>query len=188
MPSDAFTQRLLKVLQDADELLDAQRQLLSGRRRQWGIGSLNRAVVVMCIAAWEGYVEQVVQDAVEAVRPAAGAPQEMWELLKASAGRATARFHTPNASNVKELLHHSLGLPDVTSAWHWRKCSARRAVQLLNKALEFRHKIAHGVHARPRIPTRYATELISLFRRLGNLTDASISAFLVSTFRIAPPW
>ncbi len=32
MPSNAFTHHLLVHLQDADELLDAQRQLLAGRR------------------------------------------------------------------------------------------------------------------------------------------------------------
>jgi hypothetical protein len=50
MPSTAFTQHLLVLLEDADELNDAHVQQRTGRPgRQWGLGAINRAVVVLCV-------------------------------------------------------------------------------------------------------------------------------------------
>jgi len=76
MSSNAFTNHLLPVLQDADEVLDAQAQLNAAivpapaPGTLWGIGALNRAAVVMLVSAWEAYIEQVAIEAVEALRPA----------------------------------------------------------------------------------------------------------------------
>ncbi len=30
-----------------------------------GLGALNRAVVVMCVSAWESYIEEVVRESIE---------------------------------------------------------------------------------------------------------------------------
>jgi hypothetical protein len=48
MASNAFTQHLEILLHDAEELEAAHRQLRTGLPgRQWGLGALNRAVVVI---------------------------------------------------------------------------------------------------------------------------------------------
>ncbi len=191
MPSTAFTQHLVEWLWDADELLDAQRQLLlhsAQRRRQWGRGSLNRAIVVTCVSAWEAYVEQVVIEAITAMRPAAGSPLGIWAALEASVNSSIRRLHTPNVDNVRGLLATSLGLPDVTIFWSWKNCTRARVLQQLARALQWRHQIAHGVHPRPVIPTKYATGLPKFFLRLGSRTDAGIRDYLVNNFGIAHPW
>lgn len=190
MPSKAFMHHLLVLLEDADELLDAQRKLLAGigRRKRWGRGSLNRAVVVMCVSAWEGYVEQVVIEAVNAIRPAAGASLGMWTVVSKLANHLVGRFHTPDVGNVKKLVNDSLGLADVTSFWSWRGYSVARARKHLSDALKVRHQIAHGTHPRPIIRTRDAIGLIGFFRRLGIRTDSAIRAYLVNALGIASPW
>jgi hypothetical protein len=189
MPSNAFTHHLLVHLQDADELLDAQRQLLAGRRGgQWGIGSLNRAVVVMCVSAWEGYVEQVVLESVAAICPTAGSPMGLWRVLESSANSFIKRFNTPDVGNVKKLIQESLGFADVTVAWSWKNCTTAQARLHLTKALKLRHEIAHGVKHRPAIRTRYATGLPKLFQRLGSRTDMAIRDHLITTFGVVSPW
>jgi hypothetical protein len=189
MPSRAFTDHLLRLLEDADELLRAHRRLRTGRRgRQWGLGSLNRAVVVLSVSAWEAYVEQVVVEAITAIRPAVGAPLGSWSALNASARSSVGRFHNPNVENVRTLISDAVGLPDVTAFWSWRKCTAARACDQLAKALRIRHQIAHGVKPRPVIRSNYATALPPFFRRLGSRTDAGLRDFLVSTLGIANPW
>lgn len=190
MPSKAFTHHLLVLLEDADELLDAQQKLLAGagRRRQWGKGSINRAVVVMCVSAWEGFVEQVVLEAVDTIHPAIGTPLGMWPVLSASARNLVGRFHTPNVDNVKKLINDSLGLADVTSSWSWRGCSAARARKQLADALKLRHQIAHGVRPSPVIPSRDAIGLLRFCRRIGIRTDSAIRHHLVSALGITSPW
>lgn len=193
MPSKALTEHLLVLLKDADELLDAQRKLLKTlvplpRGKQWGIGSLNRAVVVMCVSAWEGYVEQVVLEGIAALRPAASSPPGLWPALEASTRSSVNRFNTPDVGNVRRLIAESLGPPDITVSWTWPRCTSATAQQRLARALKLRHQIAHGIASRPVIPTRYATRLPRFFQLLGRRTDAGIRDYLVTTAGVAAPW
>ncbi len=189
MASNAYTQHLQVLLQDAEDLLNAHARLRTGRAgRQWSLGALNRAVIVLCVSAWEAYVEEVVKEALTAIRPAVGTPLGSWPALNASARSAIGRFNNPNVDQVRALLTESLGLPDITASWSWRNCSAARARQLLAEALALRHQIAHGVSPRPVVHSPYATSLPPFFRRLGTRTDAGIREYLVNVLGIADPW
>ncbi len=189
MPSGAFNQHLVALLKDARELLNAHTQLRTGRAgRQWGLGALNRAVVVMCVSAWEAYVEEVLVEAIDAIRPAPGAAPGSWPVLNASARSLIGRFNNPNVDNVRMLISDSIGLPDIAIWWSWRNCTIEQARERLAEALRFRHQIAHGVNPRPIIHSPYATMLVSFFQRIGSRTDAGIRDFLVNTLGISSPW
>ncbi|MCI0680971.1 MAG: hypothetical protein L0Y71_02605 [Gemmataceae bacterium] len=189
MPSNAFKQHLLVLLGDADELLGAHAGLRTGKPgRQWGLGALNRAVVVICVSAWQAYVQEVTVEAMTTLRPAVGAPLGAWYSLNASTRSSAGRLNTTNVDNVRMLLSHTIGLQDVTASWFWKNCTSDRARQLLAEALTFRHQIAHGVNPSPVIQNAYATWLPTFFRRLGVRTDAGIRDFLVNTLGIANPW
>jgi hypothetical protein len=57
LPSNAFTSHLSQLLRDAVELRGAHARLKTGRRgRQYGLAALNRAAVVVAVAAWEAFV------------------------------------------------------------------------------------------------------------------------------------
>lgn len=190
MPSKAFVQHFSVLLEDADELLDAQQRLLAGtgRRSRWRKGSLNRAVVVTCVSAWEGYLEQVVIEAVDAIRPAAGSPLGLWPVVSGLARNLVGRFHAPDVGNVKKLINDSLGLADITFFWSWRGCPAVRTCKQLSDALKVRHRIAHGIRPKPLIPSREAIRMLGFFRRLGQRTDSAIHDHLVNALGIAHPW
>ncbi len=52
MPSKAYRDHLVVLLSDAEELTKAHKKLRTGKPgRQWGLGSLNRAVVVSAVSA-----------------------------------------------------------------------------------------------------------------------------------------
>ena len=101
----------------------------------------------MSISAWESYIEELLRDCLRALRPAAP-PLDPWPALNAYVLGLLARFHTPNAANVANLIHNSIGLPDVRTAWAWQNCTALQAEQRLDEALSYRHEIAHGVNPR----------------------------------------
>jgi hypothetical protein len=70
MPSQAHVNHLEILLADATELDAAHTRLRTGHPgRQWGLGAINRAVVVLCVSAWEAYLEELVKEAIEAIRP-----------------------------------------------------------------------------------------------------------------------
>jgi RiboL-PSP-HEPN len=187
MPSAAFQEHLLVLLEDSDELNDAHFELRTGAPgRQWGLGAINRAVVVMCVSAWEAYIEQVVIEAINAIRPVPPAALGAWPTINASARSAIGRFNNPNVENVRMLFSDSIGLANITTFWSWRNCTIEHARELLAEALRLRHEIAHGVNPRPVIHNPYARWLPSFFRRLGSRTDFGIRDYLQNTMGVVP--
>jgi RiboL-PSP-HEPN len=189
MPSHAFSQRLEAVLADAEELVAAHQDLRTGGRgRQWGLGALNRAVVVMCAAAWESYVEEVVKEAVETLRPA-GPNLGGWPAQKAAVLGQVGRFNNPTSQHVRDLIATSIGLPDITSAWSWQKCSVLDAIKLLDGFLmATRHKVAHGDSPRPVVHNKSSSWLPGFVRRLARHTDNALRLHLVGTLGVGNPW
>jgi RiboL-PSP-HEPN len=188
MPSQANINFLVVLLKDAEELLQAHRKLKTGKAgRQWGLGAINRACVVMCVSAWEAYAEELVKEAVEKMKPAA-APIGAWPALNALARSKIGSFNNPNPEKVKSLFADSIGLDDITVDWYWRKCSQPQAVKYLQDILKLRHHIAHGVKPRPLVDNTYAEWLPDFFRRLGQKTDATVKIYLTTSLGLPAPW
>jgi hypothetical protein len=188
LPSNAFSVHLQQLLRDAEELDDAHARLRTGQRgRQYGLASLNRATVVMSISAWESFVEELLRECLQALRPPA-APLGAWPALNAYVLGLLGRFHTPNAANVTNLIHSSLGLLDIRTSWGWQNCTALQAEQRLDQALTFRHQIAHGVNPRPNILNFYSSQLPDFIRRLARCTDNAARHYLVNAHGVANPW
>lgn len=187
MPSAANSQHLNVLLRDAGELGAAHGRLSTGNAgRQRGLGAINRATVVLCVSAWEAYIEEVVKEALATLRPAA-MPAATWDVVIAPAAAQIKRFNTPDAGNTKSLIAGCIGLADITVAWRWQNCTSQDACSYLNAALDKRHKIAHGVNPRPTVHRSYAGWLPSFFQNLASRSDEAIADHLV-TLGVARPW
>ncbi len=188
MPSNALTVHLDQLLQDALELDAIHTQLRTGNPgRQFGLASLNRAAVVIAVSAWESYVEELMRESLQTVRPAAP-PLDPWPALNAFILGELGRFHTPNAHNVANLLYRCLGLANVSASWGWRNCTSARAITLLDEALTLRHEIAHGVNPRPTIHNAYSSWLPGFILRLARCTDNAVRHHLVTVNGVPHPW
>ena len=105
MPSNALSVHLDQLLRDATELDTIHTQLRTGLPgRQFGLASLNRAAVVIGVSAWESYVEELMRESLQALRPAAP-PLGNWPALSAFILGELGRFNTPNAQNVANLIN-----------------------------------------------------------------------------------
>jgi hypothetical protein len=188
MPSSAFTGHLVPLLRDAEELDDIREDLRSlGPVAAARSGPINRAAVVLCVSAWEAFIEELVRESLEATRPV-GPSMGTWPALNASARGAIGRFNTPNTDQVRTLFSDAIGLQDVQSSWSWSRCSPAQARARLQQVMDLRHAVAHGVNPRPPIESRYASRLPDFFRRLGRCTDAAVRTYLVNTLGVANPW
>ena len=181
MSSNAFTNHLLQLLRDPEELLDAQIQLLAlpGLGGQWGIGALNRAAIVMFIASWEAYIEHVAVEAVEALRPAG--PLGNWPALYASVQGWARQLHTPDVQNVRRLISGSIGLADITASWAWSGVTVTNACQQLNDALTIRNQIAHEMDVNfkrkgPNRNPRRRREMVEHTNQILQAADALLAA------------
>jgi hypothetical protein len=149
--------------------------------------ALNRAVVVMCISAWEAYIEELVRESLQALHapvPHPGLAQALNELL----GADLDRFNTPSAPNVQSLLRQTIGVADIRRSWYWPGMTIAQAGSALGQALNLRHRIAHGAHPRPVVHNHYTSQLPDFFRRLGRKTDAAVRNRLVNHHGIPVPW
>jgi hypothetical protein len=188
MASTAFTTFLRPLLDDALEIDRAHQSLRTGNAgRQWGLGSLNRAAIVMTLSAWEAYVEELAVEAVDSFMPTAPS-QTIWQSIKADTLSRTKRFNTPNAQNVRELFRTCIGLGDVTAGWGWQNTPSTKAVNRLTTAITLRHQIAHGVNPRPTVHNQYAARLPRFFQLLGVATDNTVRAHLVNALHVPNPW
>ncbi|QEH31882.1 hypothetical protein OJF2_03490 [Aquisphaera giovannonii] len=188
MPSNALSVHLDQLLGDAGELDTIHYQLRTGLPgRQYGLASLNRAAVVISVSAWESYIEELMRESLQALRPAVP-PLGNWPALSAFIRGEVGRFNTPNAQNVANLMNRCLGLPDVRASWGWRNCTSTQAADLLNRALDLRHQIAHGVNPRPVIHNHYSNWLPGFIRRLARCTDDAVRNHLVATHAVSSPW
>jgi hypothetical protein len=178
MPSLAYSEHLQQVLADVNELIQAHDRLTTGHRgRQWGVESINRAIVVIAISSWEAYVEKVLEESLQLIKPPLPTITN-WQTLYASSKSAIGRFNTPNAENVKRLFRDNLGISDITCEWYWKKCDSSKAIENLNEALLMRHRIAHGTNPRPKIRNDYASWLPKLINNLAMCTDRGIKNYL----------
>jgi RiboL-PSP-HEPN len=188
LPSNALSVHLDQLLGDATELDTIHLQLRTGLAgRQYGLASLNRAAIVISVSAWESYVEELMRESLQALRPAAQ-PLGNWPSLSAFILGELGRFHTPNAQNVANLINRCLGLPNVRTFWGWRNCTSAQAETILNQALDLRHQIAHGVNPRPIIHNPYSNWLPGFIRRLAWCTDNGVRNHLTATLGLANPW
>jgi hypothetical protein len=179
---------LEQILADAQELVAAHANLRTGNPgRQYGLGALNRAVVVMCAAAWEAYVESVLIECVEALRPPNG-PPGTWPSLNASVRSDVGRFNNPSSQKVRELFAASLGLSDVTASWKWTNCTPEQAVAHLDAFMKRRHQTAHGVDPRPNVHNKYTAWLPDFVRRLAGHTDDVLRSHVETVLGAKSPW
>jgi hypothetical protein len=188
MPSNALTGHFLPLLRDAVHLLDASDQLPAGEPgRLQRVGALNRAIVVTCASAWEAYIEELVREALNALRPAAP-PLGVWPALNASVRGQLGRFNNPNMDNIRMLISDAIGLQDIQTSWTWQNCTFAQSVQRLADAMTLRHQIAHGVNPRPIVSSFYAEQLPKFFDRLARCTDRAVRTHFVNVLGIPNPW
>src|SRR5262249_16721733 len=125
----------MQLLADADHLDDAHGQLPPGAPgRQARQAALNRAVIIMCVSAWEAYIEELVRQSIELLRPPAP-PLGFWPALNASVRAQLGRFNTPNTDNVRMLISDAVGLQNIHTFWVWQHCTSPQAVQRLSDAM-----------------------------------------------------
>lgn len=188
MPSTAYTHHLIPLLDDAIALANAHAKLKTGSPgRQYGLGALNRAIVLACVSAWEAYVEELVRGSLEATRPP-GPHLGTWTAHNMTVRAQLGRFHTPNTQNVRTLISDAVGMPDIDQSWLWQNCAAGQAERRLESILKLRHQITHGVNPRPVVHITYASQLRGIFEKLAICTDAAVRNHLVATLGVADPW
>lgn len=115
--------------------------------------SLNRAILVLAVAAWQTAVQDLTTAALDHAYRAGGTG--VGALLRGQVAQAVGGFSTPDAQKGRALLN--LVDVDPYPHWTWRQMGGQgvgaitvtpaRAGEMTDDWLRLRHDIAHG-HAR----------------------------------------
>lgn len=170
--------------------------------------SINRAVVVMTVAAWQAVIQDMVLAALDAGEPLPGSSMstQTYAVVSGRNRREVNDFSTPNAENTRKLLQ-SAGF-DPRPSWTWTQMGGRGVGRIvvtphdvdsrMRDWLRLRHDIAHGhdqltqvsvleaVRQRPNpragwSPTIRLTDAeacMAFFRRVSSLTARALAAHL----------
>lgn len=170
--------------------------------------SLNRAIVVLSVAAWQSAVQDLATTTLNAARSGVGGvvSQSTFQFFEARAANEIKSFSTPNSENVERLLRLMGFDPRPHWTWEYRGGQGIGMVTLrpqdvedrMRDWLRLRHDIAHGhpelsavtvlqsVRQKPSPPasgspsTRLvdAKSCVAFFRRVTELTGDALAGHL----------
>lgn len=146
----------------------------TGPGRRHGVEVLNKSALVLTVACWESFVEDLASAALDYSIENAGDhsafPRSVlervggkysgvnaWQLAgegwkkalrdnyKEILAKTTGILNTPRAAQVDDLLLKTIGLKDISSCWYWGGRSNASAIDALDKLITVRGAIAHRV-------------------------------------------
>lgn len=131
MASEAF-EGLTERLKDVDQLMAAHAAIAGPRPgRKYEVLGINRAAILMLSSHFEGYLEDVMAEALRAINPNLNAPT------------LTGGFHNPWPDRIDSLFAF-LGLEKPSREISWRKAGNKTVLENLEILVRTRNKLAHG--------------------------------------------
>jgi hypothetical protein len=144
MPIERAHEEFKRAMRDPLNLATIHRKRRPAPREY---GSINRAIVVFTVAAWQAFVEALAMQILDEIRiPAGQDGYARHRDRRADVISACHRFSTPNAEGVQDLLVR-VGFdpwPHWTWVWSRTRVCAAEARDMMNAWLRVRHAIAHG--------------------------------------------
>ena len=212
MSSDSFGE-FEGLLESVDQLINIHGKLQQGRGRRHEQDAIHRAGVVLTVAAWQAYIEKVLNEGLSHIErqitaPVDGVAPPSWAtsgffLGKASIKKRIADFNTPNSENVRRLFRESLDF-DPRPSWTWRVSrrdwDSRTFHVRTNDWVKIRHSIAHGFdlpdninwiqreNGTARLTLEILKECRKHFHFLAEKTDQAFSDHLRDQHGIPAPW
>lgn len=98
---------------------------------------------------------------------------------QATIERWLGHFHTPKKAQVDELYEALLGIPAISTSWHWKGMSAEQAGDKLDEYITIRGNIAHRTEHDETVYKSWGTDFLSHVERLVDATDEAVHARLI---------
>lgn len=209
MDLDEASDRFKVAIRHCDNLVSVHNSSGgSDRGRRDEETSINRAVVVLTIAAWQAAVQDMVGAALDAGIPGTGSTMspQTYSVLQGPMRQQVISFSTPDAAKTHRLFA-GVGF-DSRPLWTWTQNGGQgvgmvvvtppKAEKMMGDWLRLRHDIAHGqdhlspvpvlkaVREKPNPPAGWhpgirlvdAKACMAFFRRICRLTAIGLGAHL----------
>lgn len=97
------------------------------------------------------------------------------------------KLNTPKPKQVDALFQSLLGLPSISSSWHWKRMSSENAIKALEDLIELRGSIAHRVQGTKSVTKASVNSAMRLVYRLSVITSNRVRAFVIEKTK-KKPW
>ena len=207
-PAAPQLQTFLESLREVYQLMEMHSVLAgSGPGRKHHVEVLNKSAIVLVVACWEAYVEDLVKSTLEVLIKTAknhtSFPKTVlervgsknsginaWNLagdgwraalndnLSEVLAKTTGTLNTPKTAQVDELFLKALGHPQLSGCWSWSGRTAIESSKALDDLVSLRGAIAHRVkHSRP-VRKSDVQNAIELVSRLAAKSNNEVRKFV----------
>jgi len=200
MTTKPFPPHLRQFLDNVKEvllLLDIHRTIAgSSPGRKTDVEILNKSAVVLIVACWEAFVEDLATAALDFMINEAATHSifpklvlervgskysglNAWSLandgwrkalrdnLSEVLAKTTGALNTPRQAQVDELFNKTIGLASLSSNWSWPGRTQASAVKALDELITLRGAIAHRVQHSKSVRKSHVTAAVELVSRLS---------------------
>ncbi|MCL6416397.1 HEPN domain-containing protein [Aestuariirhabdus sp. Z084] len=92
--------------------------------------------------------------------------------------RFIGKLNTPRQSQVDELFLQLIGLKSISSSWHWKGKTKKKAVESLSNLITLRGSIAHRVKTSKSVTKSEVERNIQICMRLSVLSSNACAIYL----------
>ncbi len=201
-------EQFLENIAEVQRLMDIHKEIAGdGRGRKYDVEVLNKSAIVLVVACWEAFVEDLAELALRAmvdeakdhtVLPASVLERvaskntglNAWKLAgqgwksairdnyKEVLAKTTGSLNTPRAPQVDDLFLKTIGLPNLSSHWVWPRRKAGQATSALDNLITLRGSIAHRVSHSQSVTKREVTNAVELVGRLAIRCSNDVGTFV----------
>ena len=208
--------QLLENLKEVELLMAIHTKVAGdGRGRKYDVEVLNKSAIVLVVACWEAFVEDLAELALKALVDGAkdhtviptsilervaskNTGMNAWKLAGAGwksairdnykevLAKTTGSLNTPRAPQVDELFAKTIGLPDLSSHWSWPRRKASQTTTTLDRLVSLRGSIAHRVSHSQSVTKREVTSALDLVARLAIKSNNTVRKFVHARTNVYP--
>ncbi len=186
-----------------------------GPGRRHAVEVLNKSGIVLVVACWEAFIEDLVASAlkvmIDSVEDPNAFPQEVlervaskvqgmkaWNLAKDGwkqclrdhyeevLARTTGNLNTPKAAQVDDLVEKVLGMKKMSAKWAWAGSAATQNRAKLDSLITLRGSIAHRVEAPKRVHKTTVVNARDLVYRLAVRSHNALNAHVGGRIGTSP--
>jgi hypothetical protein len=207
-PKNKHYNALIDNVKEVDRLQEIHSQITTpGPGRKYDVQVLHKSAIVLLVACWEAYVEDLVAAILKEMIAAAddytvfpkivlervgsqhsgpkawdlagdGWKQALKDNLKEVLAKTTGTLNTPRTEQVDELFNKTIGLSSPSSSWYWPGRSAKQAAKALDELITLRGSIAHRVSVARSVTLEDVRDARNLIRRLAAKTHNRVCGYL----------
>lgn len=207
---------LIDNVKEVDRLAEIHSQITKGGPgRKHKVEVLHKSSIVLLVACWEAFIEDLAQAALEHmilagknhdVFPAtllervasSYSGPKVWHLagdgwrkalrdnLKSVLAKTTGTLNTPKTAQIDELFLKTIGLEHLSDSWQWKGRSSAQSKDTLDGIVTRRGSIAHRVSAAKNVRLNDVKSSREFIFRLCVRSHNRASQFLVAQVGTSP--